>query len=198
MPAVPGHEPLGIIAAMGDKAAKRWGVDVGDRVAVETMLACHTCPTCLGGKYHLCDDRRIYSYIASTEGPGLWCGYAQYMFLDPFSIVHKMDKSMAPEHAVMFNPLGAGYRWAVEVPQTKIGDTVFIMGPGQLGLASVIACREAGAKTIIVTGLEADENKMRLAKLFGADHVIDVQNQNAKKLVHEYTQGKGADVVVDV
>ena len=34
MPVVPGHEPLGIIEAIGDKAAKRWGVDVGDRVAV--------------------------------------------------------------------------------------------------------------------------------------------------------------------
>jgi hypothetical protein len=116
MPAVPGHEPLGIIEAIGDRAAKRWGVDVGDRVAVETMLPCRFCSQCLGGRYHLCDDRRIYSYIPLSDAPGLWGAYSEYMFVHGNSIVQKMDKTLAPEIAVMFNPLGAGYRWAVEVP----------------------------------------------------------------------------------
>ena len=63
MPVIPGHEPLGVIAKIGDRAAARWGVDVGDRVAVETMLSCRFCAPCLGGHYHLCDQRKIYSYI---------------------------------------------------------------------------------------------------------------------------------------
>ena len=197
IPAVPGHEPLGTIAAIGDNAAKRWGVDVGDRVAVETMLACHCCSTCLTGSYHLCGSRRIYSYIPLKEKHGLWGAYSQYMYLDPNSVIHKVDKNIAPELAVIFNPLGAGFRWAVEIPQTKPGDTVVIMGPGQRGLSSVIACREAGAKTIIVTGLEADAKKLEIAKLFGADHTIDVENENATAKVQQYSDG-GADVVVDV
>ena len=81
MPAIPGHEPLGVIAKIGDRAAERWGVDVGTRVAVETMLSCHHCDNCLGGAYHLCENRKIYSYIPLSEAPGLWGGYAQYMFL---------------------------------------------------------------------------------------------------------------------
>ena len=198
MNVIPGHEPLGIIEAIGDKAAARWGVDVGDRVAVETMLSCRFCPCCLGGSYHLCDSRRIYSYIPVTDEPGLWGAYSQYMYLDPNSVVHKMDASIAPETAVIFNPLGAGVRWAVEIPETKIGDTVVIMGPGQRGLASVVACREAGAGTIIVTGLEADKDKMAIAKLFGADHCIDVENENVIERVAEITNGRGADVIVDV
>ncbi len=198
MPVVPGHEPLGVIEAIGDEAAKRWKVDVGDRVCVETMLSCRFCGPCLGGNYHLCEDRRIYSYIPIDEGPGLWGGYSEYMFLDANTIVHKIDKDLPAEIAVMFNPLGAGYRWAVEIPQTKPGDTVVIMGPGQRGLSSVVATKQAGAKTVIVTGLEADGPKMQIAKEFGADYAIDVQNENAKEKVREYTQGKGADVVVDV
>lgn len=71
MPVVPGHEPLGVVAAIGDRAAKRWGVDVGDRIAVETMLSCRHCRPCLGGDYHLCDARRIYSYIPLSDEPGL-------------------------------------------------------------------------------------------------------------------------------
>ena len=109
------------------------------------MLSCHHCSQCLGGHYHLCDERRIYSYIPLTEAPGLWGGYSQYMYLHPNTVMHKVDASLPAEIAVMFNPLGAGFRWAVEIPNTQIGDTVVILGPGQRGLASVIACREAGA-----------------------------------------------------
>lgn len=198
MPVVPGHEPLGVVAAIGDRAAKRWGVDVGDRIAVETMLSCRHCDPCLGGSYHLCDARRIYSYIPLSDDPGLWGSYAQYMYLDPNCVVHKVDPDLSPSTAVMFNPLGAGFRWAVEIPKTKPGDTVVILGPGQRGLASVLACREAGAAKIIVTGLEADANKLEIATQFGAHATIDVQNENARNRIRELTDGRGADVVVDV
>lgn len=198
MPVVPGHEPLGIIEKIGDRAAERWQVNVGDRVAVETMLSCRHCGPCLAGSYHLCEHRRIYSYVPLSEPPGLWGAYAQYMYLAPNSIVHKVDPTLPPDIAVMFNPLGAGFRWAVELPHTAPGDSVVVLGPGQRGLASVIACREVGAGTIIVTGLEADARKLALAREFGADHTIDVDNEDAKARIREITGGRGADVVVDV
>ncbi len=198
MPVVPGHEPLGTNERIGDRAAERWGVDIGDRVAVETMISCRHCPACLGGTYHLCDNRKIYSYIPTTEEPGLWGGYSQYMYLHPNSVVHRMSRELAPEIGVIFNPLGAGFRWAVEMPETQPGDTVVILGPGQRGLACVIACREVAAGMIIVTGLAVDANKMALAKTFGADHTIDVDNENVVERVKELTGGRGADVVVDV
>ena len=198
MPVIPGHEPLGVIARIGDRAAARWGVDVGHRVAVETMLSCRHCGPCMGGTYHLCDQRRIYSYIPLTEWPGLWGGYAQYMYLHPNSVIHKVNPELPSELAVMFNPLGAGFRWAVEMPNTQPGDTVVILGPGQRGLSSVVACRAVGAGTIIVTGLEADADKLAVARSFGADHTIDVDNEDAVRRVKELTGGRGADVVVDV
>jgi threonine dehydrogenase-like Zn-dependent dehydrogenase len=197
IPAIPGHEPLGIIERIGDRAAKKWGVDVGDRVAVETMISCHYCSCCLTGRYHLCSDRKIYSYIPLKDQHGLWGAYSEYMFIDSRSILHKVSKDVAPELAVIFNPLGAGFRWGVEIPETKPGDTVVIMGPGQRGLSCVIACKQAGAKNIIVTGLQADHAKLEVAKIFGANHVIDVENENASSKIQQYTNG-GADVVIDV
>jgi threonine dehydrogenase-like Zn-dependent dehydrogenase len=120
------------------------------------------------------------------------------MFLHGNSVLHRVSPELAPEIGVIFNPLGAGFRWAVEMPNTQPGDTVVILGPGQRGLASVIACREVGAGTIIVTGLEADADKFAVAKLFGADHCIDVENEDSVARVKELTGGRGADVVVDV
>src|SRR5262250_2756667 len=50
-PLIPGHEPLGIIEKIGDRAAKRWSVNVGDRVAVEALIRCGYCRDCLSGNY---------------------------------------------------------------------------------------------------------------------------------------------------
>jgi len=200
-PLVPGHEPLGIIEKIGDRAAKRWGVDVGDRVAVESLIPCGHCRACIGGRYQACRGRGGmfgHGYVPLSREPGLWGAYADVMYLDPFSIVHKVRKDLPASLAVMFNPLGAGFRWAVEIPDTGPGDTVLILGPGQRGLASVIACRAAGADRIIVTGLTRDARKLELCREFGADHVIDVEQENLRDRVAELTGGRGADVVVEV
>jgi threonine dehydrogenase-like Zn-dependent dehydrogenase len=109
-----------------------------------------------------------------------------------------MSKDVAPEIAVMFNPLGAGFRWAVNLPQLQRGETIAVLGPGQRGLASVIAAKEAGAGQIIVTGLSRDARKLALAREFGAHHVIDVEQDDPVRVVREITDGAGADVVIDV
>lgn len=201
LPLIPGHEPLGIIEKIGDRAAKRWGVNVGDRVAVETLIPCGHCRACVEGRYQVCRGRGGmfgYAYVPLSRPPGLWGAYADYMYLDPHSIVHPIKKDLAPEIAVMFNPLGAGFRWAVEIPDTGPGDTVLILGPGQRGLASVIAARAAGADQIIVTGLTRDAKKLAVAKELGADHTIDVEQEDLRDRVKELTGGRGADVVVEV
>ena len=201
-PLIPGHEPLGIIEKIGDRAAKRWGVDAGDRVAVETLIRCGNCRDCIAGNYQLCRGRGGmmfgYAYVPLSHEPGLWGAYADYMYLDPNTLVHKVDRKIPAELAVMFNPLGAGFRWAVEAGEVGPGDTVLILGPGQRGLTSVIACRAAGAEKIIVTGLARDAAKLALAKELGADATIDVENEDVRVRVKELTGGRGADVVVEV
>jgi threonine dehydrogenase-like Zn-dependent dehydrogenase len=200
-PVIPGHEPLGTIEKIGDRAAKRWGVDVGDRVAVETLIPCGHCRDCIEGRYTLCRGRGGmigYAYVPITRPPGLWGAYADFMYLDPHSILHEVRKDLPANLAVMFNPLGAGFRWAVEIPQTGPGDTVLVLGPGQRGLASVIAARAVGAKKIIVTGLTRDAKKLVLAKELGADVTIDVEQEDSRDRVAAETDGKGADVVVEV
>ena len=201
MPVVPGHEPLGVIERIGDRAARRWKVDVGTRVAVEALIRCGHCTACLAGRYQLCRGRGGmfgHGYVPLAHAPGLWGAYAEYMYLDPFSIVHPIRADVPASLAVMFNPLGAGFRWAVELPHTGPGDVVLVLGAGQRGLASVIAARAAGADTIVVTGLTRDAPKLALARALGADHTIDVEQEDVRARVQEVTGGRGADVVVEV
>jgi threonine dehydrogenase-like Zn-dependent dehydrogenase len=198
-PFVPGHEPLGVIEEIGERAAQRWGVGVGDRVAVEIMRPCRACDMCLVGRYQSCPNGDgAFGYTTLARAPGLWGGFADFMYLHPQAILHKMDPDIPPEIAVMFNPLGAGVRWAVTLGQVSLGDTVLILGPGQRGLMSVIASRVAGAGTIIVTGLSKDADKLALAREFGADHTIDVEQEDVVERVREITGGTMADVVLEL
>src|SRR5262249_6186367 len=111
---------------------------------------------------------------------------------------HKIDDTIAPEIATLFNPLGAGFRWAVDMPKLERGESILILGPGQRGLASVIATKEAGASPIMITGLTRDAEKLALAREFGADVTIDIEHEDLRRTVREATGGGGADVVVDV
>ena len=58
-PFIPGHEPLGIIEEIGERAAQRWGVAPGDRVALEILVPCRSCQLCLIGRYQSCRSRTI-------------------------------------------------------------------------------------------------------------------------------------------
>src|SRR5690606_9754269 len=195
-PTIPGHEPMGIVEEVGERAAERWGVQPGDRVALEVIVPCRSCHDCLTGRYQACRHRKYGHGVTGIDvPPSLWGGFAEHLYLTPGAVLHKIDKTLPAELAVMFNPLGAGVRWAVHLGEVGLGDTVRVRGAGQRGLACVIAARAAGAGTIIVTGLEADAHKLALAKEFGADHTIVVDGPDAEdtvERVREITDGEMA------
>jgi threonine dehydrogenase-like Zn-dependent dehydrogenase len=195
-PTIPGHEPLGIIAEIGEAARQRWGVEVGDRVAVRSRYGCGQCEACARQDHRHCVHGGGYGFTLADQAPGLWGGYADYLYIAPASVLRKMRQDIPAEVAVLFNPLGAGFAWAVHVPQTQPGDDVVILGCGQRGLCSVIAAREAGARRVIITGLAKDEYKLGLAKEFGADETINVEAEDPVSAVQEATDG-GARVIVD-
>jgi threonine dehydrogenase-like Zn-dependent dehydrogenase len=203
-PLIPGHEPVGVIEEIGSEAAARWRVKTGDRVALEPHITCGRCTSCLAGNYHLCRNNRragtmsAYGYMTMEGGKGLYGGYAEYIHLLPPTILHRVPKEIPLGLASIYQLLASGIRWAVDVPRTEIGDSVLVLGCGQRGLGSVIACREAGAATIIVTGLACDRHKLDLALALGATHTIVADKEDVVARVMEITGGQGVNTAVDV
>ncbi|SFJ96643.1 Threonine dehydrogenase [Amycolatopsis sacchari] len=198
-PFIPGHEPLGIVEELGERAAERWGVQPGDRVALEVIVPCRACQQCLTGRYQSCPNRKYGHGVTGIDvEPTLWGGLAEYLYISPGSVLHKIDRSVPVEVAAMFNPLGAGVRWAAQLGGIRLGDTVLVLGSGQRGIASVIAARAAGAGTVIVTGLESDKHKLDLAREFGADHTIFADSENTVEKVADLTGGAMADVTLEL
>lgn len=201
-PYIPGHEAVGTIEEIGPLAAARWGLKKGDRVAVEAAMHCGFCNDCLRGDLLLCNGSTKpglgYGHVPISVSPSLWGGYAEYMYLEPNTVLYKVPDSLSAEQAVLYQPLGGGVRWASRVPKTKSGDTVVIFGAGQRGLTCVIGAKEAGAGKIIVTGLASDNNRLALAREFGADHTINVDEEDVIERIRELTDSKMADIVVEI
>ena len=198
---VPGHEAVGVIDQVGEKAAQRWGVSVGDRVAVEVFQRCGECDACTSGMYRRCTRHGMadmYGFVPVEKDPGLWGGYATHQYLGPDSMLLPVPAALDPVVATLFNPLGAGIRWGVTVPGTKPGDVVVVLGPGVRGLAACAAAKEAGAGFIMVTGVgPGDDERLALASQFGADLAVDVATTDPARALREATGGL-ADIVVDV
>jgi len=163
--------------------------------------SCGRCPACAGGEYRRCAEHGLgdmYGFVPLARPPGLWGGYATHQYLAPDSLVLPVPAGLDPVVATLFNPLGAGIRWGVTVPDTAPGDVVAVLGPGVRGLSVAAAAKAAGAGHVLVTGKgRADATRLELAPTFGADTVVDNEREDAATVLLG-AAGALADVVVDV
>ena len=201
-----GHENLGTIAQIGREAQERWGVKEGDRVALEEYIPCGVCAACRSGDYRFCPQTDIglagnrlwYGSTSAAIEPAIWGGFSQYLYMHPGTVVHRMPEHVPPNEAAFFLPLSNGFEWVRGYGGAEVGDVVVVQGPGQQGLACVIAAKEAGASHVIVSGLRRDEARLAAASALGADVTVDVESESLAERVLEVTGGHGADVTVNV
>ncbi len=198
-PRINGHEIVGIVEDLGPNP--RPGLKIGDRVAVNPFLPCGKCRACLRGENQMCRSHplapAVYGFIPTRHAPGLWGGYSTHIYLDPDVLLYPMPATLDPLTATLWNPLAGAIGWSVLAPGTRLGDTVAILGTGQRGLACVAAVKLAGASMVLATGLTRDRHKLDLALDFGADTVVDVEQEDLVDIAMQITGGVGFDIVVD-
>jgi threonine dehydrogenase-like Zn-dependent dehydrogenase len=205
-PLILGHETVGVVAAAGERAAERWGVAPGDRVAVEEFLPCGACRLCLAGHYRMCpatDSRGAGPFLryGSTPvgvAPGLYGGFAEYLYLHPRAILHRVPGGVAPELAALYVPVANGIRWVRLEGGLAPGATLVVIGAGQHGLGCVVAGHQAGAGLTVAVDTARGRARLDAARALGADHVLEADRVDVVEAVAGLTGGAGADVVVDL
>lgn len=203
-PLILGHEIIGRILALGERAAERWGVREGERVAVEEFLPCGQCEFCLSGRPALCaatDSRSEGGFLrygaTSTEvPPGLWGGFSEVLYLHPHALLHRLEDTLSADLATLFVPISNGVRWVRTEGGLRPGGTVVVQGPGAHGLGCVIAALEAEAGRVIVVGRTAGA-RLEAARALGAV-TIEAGSTDVVAAVREATDGEMADLVVDL
>ncbi len=196
-PVVPGHEIVGRVHAITAEAATAWGVAEGDRVCVDEILRCGACAACRSGDPE-CSAMHVYGYTLGLDREsGCWGGYAEQMALLPGTNVHALPADVPAAELTMFEPLANAVYW-VQRAGVRLGDTVVVQGPGHQGLACLVAARAAGASKVIVTGTAGDAARLEAARALGAHATIDVEAEDPVARLGELTDGRMADVVMDL
>ena len=181
-PQTQGHEFSGVIAEFGD--GYHGSMSVGQRVAVEPVVACGSCYPCRRGRYNCCTELRVMG----AHIPG---ALAEEVVVR-VEALHDVGP-LSAELAALVEPISVGLQ-AVRRASVGPSDQVVIYGAGPIGLAAAIASRAAGARVLV-----ADRVSSRLdrALVFGAEVVIDTNTTSVSSEVESWTAGDGAAVVVE-
>jgi len=187
----PGHEYAGTIVALGSTVDE---FKVGDRVAVEVHKGCGRCDNCLKGMYTAC-----LNYGDLNKGHRSWGfttsgGYAEYA-LNHVNTIHRLPDHISFEESTLITTAGT-VLYGLETAGGYIaGATIAIVGPGPIGLVAVQVCRALCADQIFLIGTRAD--RLNLGRQFGADEVINVNQEDPVGRVRALTGGLGVDLAVD-
>ena len=151
-----GHECAGSVAAVGDQVKK---LKVGQRVAVDPLIACGHCDQCLSGREHTC---RNQSFLACPgQGPG---ALAEYLVMPEHSC-YAIPERMTTVQAAAVEPLSIGI-YAQRLAQMSPGAKIAILGSGPIGLCVLLASRAAVDCTAYVTDLIGE--RLEMARRCGA------------------------------
>jgi L-gulonate 5-dehydrogenase len=183
-PAVPGHEFGGIVQEVGRDVR---GFKPGDRVVADPIISCHACPACLTGHINACRTLKLLG----IEWNG---GFGQYVSA-PASHVYILPDEVPLVYAPMVEMYALGHH-ILQRGHVQLGESVVILGAGKLGLSILdVLCHKAGANLTIVTDLQPF--RLETARRLGADHVINIADEDPVSRVLELTDGVGADCVIE-
>ena len=206
LPMALGHEAAGVVEALGP------GVDdlaVGDHVVMVFMPSCGHCAPCAGGRPALCEPG------AAANGRGELLGGGRRIFREGEPVNHhlgcsafadravvsrrslvRVDPDLPFEEAALFGcAVLTGVGAVVNTAQVRAGQSVVVVGLGGVGLAAVMGALASGASPVVAVDLS--EDKLALARAFGAVHAVNAADADAVDQVRALTGG-GADFAFEM
>ena len=167
-PVTLGHEYAGIAEKVGPKVTK---VKPGDRIVA--------------------DIETRTGWLGVTRNGG----FASYMSI-PQDQIYVYPDGFSLDHMCWTEPVVAPIHSMQERNNVRAGDFVVVAGPGPMGLLGVQFAKLRGASTVVLIGLHADEERLKIGKKVGADYILYSEDA-PEKTVMELSHGRGADFVLE-
>jgi L-iditol 2-dehydrogenase len=182
-PIILGHEFSGEVVEIGSQVRD---IDVGERITGAPLIPCHKCGDCLRGHYSQC---RNYSFIGSRT-TGSW---AEYVKMPAVNAV-RLPEEINFIQGTFFEPATVALH-GLFVMDFKGGYDIAITGMGTIGLLTLQCAKALGARRIFV--FDIDEERLKVAKEYGADVCLNTKNEEFKEIVAQATQGCGFKMVIE-
>lgn len=183
-----GHEGVGIIEETGAAVSN---YKKGDHVLISCISSCGKCEYCKKGMYSHCKNG---GWILGNVIDGTQAEYVRIPYAD--NSLYPISAGADEEALVMLSDiLPTGFECGVLNGQVKPGDTVAIVGSGPIGLATLLTAQFYTPAAVIM--IDTDDNRLQVAKSFGATHLINTNQVDAIKEVLALTGENGVDVAIE-
>lgn len=185
-----GHEAIGVVEEVGTDV---WTIKPGDVVVMPFASSDGTCAFCHEGLHTACVH---VGFFGNNGMNGAQAEALRVPFADGtlFPLPVGEDHALMPSLLTLSDVMGTGHHAAV-VAEVGPGKSVAVVGDGAVGLCGVIAAKRLGAEQIIIMGRHDD--RIALAKEFGATDVVRERGDEAVERVRELTGGFGVHSVLE-
>ncbi len=183
-----GHEGVGVVEETGEAVT---AFKSGDRVLISCISSCGKCVNCRRGMYSHCAQG---GWILGNTIDGTQAEYVRIPFAD--TSLYQIPDALPDDPFVMLSDIfPTGYECGVLNGKVAPGSTVAIVGAGPIGLATLLTAQFYSPAEIILVDL--DENRLKVAKQFGATRVVNSSSGKAVEAVLQLTGGRGVDVAIE-
>lgn len=184
-----GHEGVGVIEKMGENVSN---FRIGDHVLISCISSCGRCTNCKKGMYSHCENGG--GWILGNLIDGTQAEYVRIPFAD--NSLYPIPPGAEEDALVLLSDiLPTGFECGVLNGKIKPGDTVAVIGAGPIGLAVLLTAQFYSPSAIIM--VDNDDNRLEVAKKFGATLVLHNDLGNAAEKIMALTNNRGVDVAVE-
>jgi alcohol dehydrogenase len=185
-----GHEPVGIIAALG---AAVTGYAVGQRVIAGAITPCGQCETCLDGKSSQCGGKAIGGWKLGNTIDGCQAEFVRIP--DAMANLALVPENLTDEQVLMCPDIMSTGFGGAESAHVRIGDVVAVFAQGPIGLCATAGARLKGASRIFT--IESVPSRAEISRQLGAEVVIDYEKEDVVAAIMKLTNGRGVDVAIE-
>lgn len=183
-----GHEGVGVVEEAGSAVS---GFKSRDRVLISCITSCGRCEACKKGMYSHCESG---GWILGNTIDGTQAEYVRIPYAD--NSLYAVPKGVDEDALVMLSDiLPTGFECGVLNGAVKPGDKVAIVGAGPVGLAALLTAQFYSPAELIL--IDLDENRLAVAKTFGATATVNSGDGKAVEKVMAMTGKKGVDVAIE-
>jgi len=183
-----GHEGVGVVDSVGPAVST---FKPGDRVLISCITACGRCEPCRKGMYSHCITG---GWVLGNVIDGTQAEFVRIPHAD--TSLHPIPQGADEEALVMLSDiLPTGFECGVLNGKVEVGGSVAIVGSGPIGLAALLTAQFYSPSQIIM--IDLDDNRLAVAKRFGATDTVNSSDGNAAQLVMKLTEGRGVDTAIE-
>ena len=200
-PCILGHEMVGKILHIGKYLTKDYTgqeLKIGDKVVWSMTVGCGECFFCKKKLPQKCTNMFKYGHEKSDQRPHFTGGFAKYVYLKKGTNIFKVSPELSDEEVAPLMCAASTITSGLHYGNFQKCDYVIVQGCGALGMYACAFTKQLGAKKVIA--IDFNDNRLELAKQFGADYTINPKNvrKNIIDEIMKITKNRGADVIIEI